>query len=193
MVAVRQVARNIPFAGRNADMALIACAMLRLDAIEVPPIGANYYHVFDMQRSNAMGEYFVIFEEDWIDSTDQLNKTGERHLMGIVKRWGLAGDPVRIEPIGDGPDDKANIKRKVAIVDALVAMGIAQPIAAQRVVLGFGRAEGLRNADIESVVQRAGGTGHSGSGGGSGGGNFGGSGSIGGFGGFGGTGIGGFR
>ena len=148
------------------------------------PLGASVRGVFDMQRDNALAEYFVIHREDWHDSMTMLNHTGMRHIDGVIRRFGIIGSPVKVEPTGIGPLDQ---KRVAAIVEKLVDAGVPPQEAHNRVVLGTSRAEGLRNGDIESIFNR-GGLGGSGLGGTSGLGSFSGYG-VGGFGGIGGIGI----
>ncbi|MFO0806873.1 MAG: hypothetical protein U0791_27525 [Gemmataceae bacterium] len=145
-----------------------------------PPLGSSVRSVFDMQRDNALAEYFVIYREDWHDARTDLNDTGARHMDGVIRRYGMIGAPVKVEPTGNADLDQ---KRVTAVIGKLAASGIPAQEAASRVVLGTSRAEGLRYEDIENVGRNT-----RGFGGGAGGG-FGGA-----FGGFGGGfgGIGGF-
>jgi hypothetical protein len=117
-----------------------------------PPLGANVRSVFEMQKLNALGEYFVLFREDWLAGTSTLNSTGERHFDGIVRRLGMTGAPVRVEPTGNPELDTV---RRLAVVEALVRNGIPEPEAQARVVIGGTRAEGLRYSDIETVYMRS--------------------------------------
>jgi len=156
----------------------------RTPATVPPPLGSSVRSVFDMQRDNALAEYFVIYREDWLDAKSELNATGTRHVDGVIRRIGMIGAPVKVEPTGNADLDR---KRMTEIIGKLVQAGIPAAEAGGRVVLGTTRAEGLRNGDIERINSASTGLGAGGFGGGFGGGGFGG----GGFGGFGG--IGGFR
>ena len=149
----------------------------RTPATIVPPLGSSVRGVFDMQRENALGEYFVVYREDWLDAKFILNDSGIRHVDGITRRLGLIGAPVKVEPTGIAELDS---RRVLAIVEKLVQSGVSPQEAGSRVILGTTRAEGLRAHDIENLIGRSGGNG--GSGGGNGG--FGSFNSFGGFGGF---------
>ena len=149
----------------------------RTPATIVPPLGSSVRGVFDMQRENALGEYFVVYREDWLDAKFILNDSGIRHVDGITRRLGLIGAPVKVEPTGIAELDS---RRVLAIVEKLVQSGVSPQEAGSRVILGTTRAEGLRAHDIENLNGRSGGNG--GSGGGNGG--FGSFNSFGGFGGF---------
>ena len=138
-----------------------------------------------MQRENALAEYFVVYREDWNHNKFILNDTGIRHVDGMIRRLGLIGAPVKVEPTGIAELDA---KRLSAVVEILVQSGVSAQEAASRVILGTTRAEGLRYHDIDTLYNRAGGT--SGQGTGSGFGSFGSFGGYGGIGSFGG--IGGF-
>ena len=166
----------------------------RTPATIVPPLGSSVRGVFDMQRENALGEYFVVYREDWLDAKFILNDSGIRHVDGITRRLGLIGAPVKVEPTGIAELDS---RRVLAIVEKLVQSGVSPQEAGSRVILGTTRAEGLRYHDIENLNGRSGGNGGGGYGGGGfGGGGFGGGGYGGGGyggGGFGGGGFGGFR
>ncbi|HXD87170.1 MAG TPA: hypothetical protein VN641_11795 [Urbifossiella sp.] len=159
-----------------------------------PPLGASVRGAFDMQRDNALGEYFVIYREDWLDATLSLNVHGARHLDGIVRRLGIVGAPVKLEPTGNPALDA---QRMTAIVEQMVQAGVPPLEAGRRVVYGTTRAEGLRYHDIDALYNRTGGTGGSNYGGGGGYGGMGGGmggfgGGMGGFGGGFGGGMGGF-
>ena len=116
-----------------------------------------------MQRENALGEYFVVYREDWLDAKFILNDSGIRHVDGITRRLGLIGAPVKVEPTGIAELDS---RRVLAIVEKLVQSGVSPQEAGSRVILGTTRAEGLRSHDIESLNNRSGGTGGGGSNGG---------------------------
>ena len=139
-----------------------------------PPLGANVRTTNDMMRSNALGEYFVVYREDWLAGTTNLNESGERHFDGIVRRLGQTMAPVKVEPTGIAELD---VLRKVALADALIRAGVPAPEAANRVVIGGTRAEGLRNGSIEALYSR-GSTIYSGLGGGGGVGGIGGGGGV---------------
>lgn len=117
-----------------------------------PPLGTNVRSVFDMQRGNALTEYFTVYREDWNMGTASLNSSGERHFDGIVRRLGLSASPIKIEPSGNADLDTV---RRMAVIDALVRNGIPAPEATGRVVIGGTRAEGLRYNDIEAVYSRS--------------------------------------
>jgi hypothetical protein len=155
-----------------------------------PPLGTSVRGAFDMQRDNALAEYFVIYREDFHAADAVLNRTGIRHLDGVIRRFGTIASSVKVEPTGNAALDQ---KRIETVVGMLVQAGIPAQEAATRVVLGGTRAEGLRNGDIEAIY-RSGGIGGSGLGMNSMGGGFGGgSGAFGGYGGIGGIGGFGFR
>jgi hypothetical protein len=151
-----------------------------------------------MQRDNAMGEYFVVYREDWLQGRPLLNDTGNRHVAGIIRRLGMIKGPLKIEPTGN---EELDARRKVALIELLVDAGVPPADASARIIPGATRAEGLRFRDIEMLYNSTGGTtggmnGSGGYGGGMGGygggmGGLGGFGGIGGFGGYGG--IGGYR
>ena len=159
---------------KHGQTSFWVCA--RTPATIVPPLGSSVRGVFDMQRENALGEYFVVYREDWLDAKFILNDSGIRHVDGITRRLGLIGAPVKVEPTGIAELDS---RRVLAIVEKLVQSGVSPQEAGSRVILGTTRAEGLRYQDIENL------NGRSGRNGGSGGGN-GGFGSFNSFGGFGG-------
>src|SRR5207245_8945395 len=102
-------------------------------------------------RNNALGEYFVVYREDWLNGTTTLNESGERHLDGIIRRLGMTGAPVKVEPTGIAELDAV---RRAALTDVLIHAGLPAPEASARVVIGGTRAEGLRNASIEALYSR---------------------------------------
>ena len=148
-------------------------------ATVVPPLGSSLRSVFDMQRANALAEYFVVYREDWLDGTTSFNPSGMRHLGGIIRRLGMVAAPIRVEPSGDPALDH---QRRVAVVESLVRSGVPVGDPAARVIIGGTRAEGLQYQDIEILYSRnasslSGGFGGGGFGGGGfGGGGFGGGG-----------------
>lgn len=162
--------------GKHGPTSIFRC--LCTPATVPPPLGANMRNAFDMQRANALTEYFVLYREDWLNGSNALNTTGARHLDGIVRRFGMIPAAVRVEPTGVPALDEG---RRAAVAELLVQAGVPAEEAVNRVVIGASRAEGLRYTDIEGVYGRSIGT----YGGGAGvGGNYGGFG--GGYGGFGG-------
>jgi hypothetical protein len=116
-----------------------------------PPLGANVRTANDVMRSNALGEYFVVYREDWLANTANLNESGERHLGGIIRRLGMAGAPVKVEPSGIPALDAL---RRAAVSDMLIQAGVPPQDAIARVVVGGTRAEGLRDASIEALYFR---------------------------------------
>src|SRR5205823_4180338 len=80
-----------------------------------PPLGANVRTANDVMRNNALGEYFVVYREDWLAGTPNLNESGERHVGGIIRRLGMTGAPVKVEPSGIGELDAV---RRIALMDA---------------------------------------------------------------------------
>jgi len=185
--------------GKGGSCDCFACA--KAPATVLLPLGTAVRSATDLQRMNALAEYFVVYREDWLENAPTLNPTGVRHLSGIVRRLGMVPAPIRVEPSGIADLDD---RRRLAITGWLLEAGVSTAEAAGRVVIGGTRAEGLRYTDIERVYGRevSGGGGGGGGGGGFGGGNgfgggtFGGGGfGGGGFGGggFGGGGFGGFR
>jgi hypothetical protein len=161
-----------------------------------PPLGYTVREAFGMQRTNALGEYFVVYREDWLQGRPLLNDTGARHVAGIIRRLGMIKAPLKVEPTGN---EELDARRKVALIELLVDAGVPPADASARIIPGATRAEGLRFKDIEAIYNSTGGTtgtinmggGYGGYGGFGGMGGFGGGGVIGGFGGYGG--IGGFR
>lgn len=154
----------------------------------VPVLGSTEQSIFMLQRNNALAEYFTVYREDFFPATGAaLNATGIRHLEGIVHRLGLTGAPVKVEVTGNGALDQ---QRRLAVVDAIVRLGVPPAEAQQRVTFGKTIAEGLRGLDIQVIpypnLRRGGGGGSGGSGSG------GGMGGAAGFGGGGGGGGGGF-
>ena len=138
-----------------------------------------------MQRENALGEYFVVYREDFLEMKFTLNESGERHVDGIIRRLGLTGAPIKVEPTGIAELDS---RRHMAIVAKLIDGGMSPQDAGTRVIAGTTRAEGLRYHDIENLNNRTGGTGSFGGGVGGfgsfssfGGGGYGGYGGVGGF------------
>jgi hypothetical protein len=128
------------------------CACLCTPATVPPPLGANVRYAFDLQRANALAEFFVLYREDWLDATTALNTTGARHLDGIIRRFGMIAAPVRVEPTGDAALDE---NRRAAVAELLVQAGVPANEATSRVVIGASRAEGLRYHDIEGVYSRS--------------------------------------
>lgn len=159
----------------------------------VPPNGTATRGAFERQKQLALGEYFVVYLEDFIDNTAELNPTGLRHVAGIFKRLDLTDATIKVEPTGLTDFDE---KRRTAVLDALLKLGADSGVS-RRILGGTTRAEGLRFEDVPAVGARnpirggggfgGGGFGLNGSGGfggGFGGGGFGGGGFGGGFGGF---------
>jgi len=138
----------------------------RTPATVPPPLGANVRTANDTMRSNALGEYFVVYREDWLFSTTNLNESGERHLDGIIRRLSMTASPVKVEPTGNVELDTL---RKVVLTEALTKAGVPPQEATARVVIGGTRAEGLRNGSIEALYGRGATIYSSGSGGGFGG------------------------
>jgi hypothetical protein len=117
-------------------------------ARQVPPIGTFTREAFDTQRDNALVEYFVVFDIEWLLGTPDLNGYGCRHLDGICRRLGQTASPVKIEASGIPALDEA---RKSTIITKLVQCGMDPAAAAARVIFGCTRAEGLRYDEIEAV------------------------------------------
>lgn len=117
-----------------------------------PPHGANARTTFDMQRMNALAEYYVVYEEDWYVGTPHLNSSGIRHVDGIVRRFPYSGGaPVKVEPSGNAELDGL---RRASAAEALVRFGVPPGEAHSRVVIGGTRAEGLRYDEVEAVYAR---------------------------------------
>lgn len=152
---------------------------------KIPPTsavahGAVVRSIFERQRQLALAEYFVVYREDFLANSAELNETGLRHIGGIAKRLDAIDDSVNVEPSGLAKLDEA---RRDAVIQALIQAGASIGVSG-RVGTGTTRAEGLRYEDVPAVGRRnplanGGGTG-SGQQGTGGFGGFGGGGSIGG-------------
>lgn len=118
----------------------------------VPTIGTYMKEAFESQRQNALGEYFVMFREEFVAGTGELNASGQRHLDGIVRRLGGNSHPVKIEPTGNATVDEA---RKVAVASVLVKGGLEVAAVNARVTVGVTRAEGMRYDEIPFVYGRS--------------------------------------
>lgn len=125
-------------------------ACCKTPAIVLPPHGTYTRNAFEMQRQNALGEYFTVYFEDFLLSTATLNESGMRHLAGIARRMNETGAPVKVEPAGPGLDEK----RKQAVIEALIRLGADPQAVVARVVTGGTRAEGLRYDEIDRIGQR---------------------------------------
>lgn len=117
-------------------------------ATPVPPLGDAVRQTFNTQVVNALGEYFVIYREDWLKLTSTLNPTGMRHFDGIVRRLHRGLSPIKVEPTGDVAVDEA---RRAALVKLLIGKGFPALEAQGMVVIQGTRAEGLRYRRIEQV------------------------------------------
>jgi len=120
-------------------------------ATSVPPLGDAVRRTFDTQVVNALGEYFVIYREDWLQQSSTLNPTGLRHFDGIVRRLHRGLSPIKVEPTGDAAVDEA---RRAAVVSLLIDKGFPALEAQAMVVVQGTRAEGLRHQHIEQVYRR---------------------------------------
>lgn len=155
--------------GKHGPTSFFNCACT--PATVPPPLGSSVRGAFDMQRDNALGEYFTVYREDWLNTKFVLNGTGERHVDGIIRRLGMIGAPVKVEPSGIAELDA---KRVTAIVERMVQAGVPATEAGNRVTIGTTRAEGLRFHDIPNIYNKASRGNYMGGGAGGGGGMFGG-------------------
>lgn len=124
-------------------------ACCKAPAVILPPLGTYTRNAFELQRQNALAEYFTVYGEDFLLGTATLNDTGLRHLDGIVRRMNDVGAPIKIEPSGSALDDK----RKQAVINTLLKAGV-DPSVVTRVVIGRTRAEGLRYDEVDRIGQR---------------------------------------
>ncbi len=112
--------------------------------------GAVVRSIFERQRQLALAEYFVVYREDFLENTAELNDTGLRHIAGIAKRLDTIDDSVNVEPTGLAKLDEA---RRDAVIQALVQAGASTAVSG-RVGTGTTRAEGLRYEDVPAVGRR---------------------------------------
>jgi hypothetical protein len=124
----------------------------RVPAPIVPSIGTWAREAFATQTQNALAEYFVLHDEEWTYGTAELSPGGRRHMDGIVRRLGGNSHSIKIEPSGTPSLDEL---RKQAVAQALIHGGCDGGAASNRVVIGTGRAEGLRYEEVEGVYYRS--------------------------------------
>lgn len=149
----------------------------KTEATVVPPQGTAVNTIYDMQRQNALPEYFVLFREEFNRNEAGLNDSGVRHLDGIIRRMSMTPAPIKVEPTGKPGLDEL---RRQAVIEALVVTGVDAKSAVSRVQIGSSRAEGLRYEEVDrtgllflSGVRTNMGGGFGGMGGGFGGGGYG--------------------
>ena len=166
------------------------CSDIQQGAIPLP-VGTFTRAYQDRQASKAEADDFVLYYNEFVDNQAELHQDGSDHLARIAARLPTTPFLVVVQPEPKHP--LLNGARRLAVVKALSEAGIGD--AAQRVVLGRPRAEGLYGEEAERIYPQLisgggfGGGGFGGGGGGFGGGGFGGGGFGGG--GFGGGGFGG--
>jgi hypothetical protein len=152
-------------------------------SLPVDPNGAKVNLIFQIQADEAKAEKMVFYREEFELDRENLKTISLAHVDRIAN-WMKSGAypyilfPVRVEPTGDAKLDE---ERRMGIAKLLMERQALDTD--QRVVVGFGKAEGLRGDEIDRVGRGA----PANSGGGSGGqGRNGGGGLGGGFGGGGG-------
>lgn len=147
------------------------------------PLGSHVREFERRQTDKAEADDFVIYNSEWIEGGDRLGPFGMTHLSMITRRLPFVRFPV---VIAVDPNPRLNEARRQIIVGVLTEIGI--PDAANKVVLGFGEAEGLNGAEAPLAAQAllyaglggfGGGYGGGGGFGNFGGGSFGGTGSYG--------------
>ena len=135
------------------------CATVTPGALPMPNgwFLANWH---SRMRAGAVADRFVIYGHEWYQGGLLLGPYGMRHLEAIAANLPSAPYPVVIEPVGP-PEVVA--ARRSTIVALLTQKGV--PDADQRVIVGFGKAEGLRYNDMPIMRQGQGGRGQMGIGG----------------------------
>ena len=107
---------HVDCGGRNCknDACGKVWATITAPAYPVPPNGTYTRMAFYTQHTNALAEYFVIYEEDFYQGSDRLNPAGVRHLGGVIRRLPVLDAPVKVEPTGNADLDA----RRLAAVSA---------------------------------------------------------------------------
>jgi uncharacterized membrane protein YgcG len=131
------------------------CADIPAGAIPQPNgTYACQWQTAQMERADQ--DHFVVYEHEWRAGGDALGPFGQRHVEELAARLPAVPNQLTIEPHFDvdrnAMDGELNEARRAAVVAALTAHGVEG--AADRVVIGWPRGEGLYGDEAARIGQK---------------------------------------